>query len=445
MEGFGSGGIMELLFFLFFISVLVFSVVRDISIVYALLVGYCIFFAYGLLKGRRAADLFRVSLEGVRKIGNILIVFIMIGMITGMWRASGTIAVIISYSVGLLTPALFLLFTFLLNIMVSVLTGTSFGTIATMGIICMTMARAMDMNIMTVAGAVMSGAYFGDRCSPVSTSALLVSEVTGTNLYGNIKNMLRSCAVPLLISCVIYFIMGLHNNYERIDAGIRDLFSEGFALHWIAVIPAAAVLILAILHVEIKKTLSVSILLAAFIALLLQGCDIRELIYTAVFGFHSRNPELASMIDGGGAWSMLKVSLVVLVSSTYAGLFRETGMLDGIQRYVERLAGKVTAFGSLLIVAIVTCCIACNQTLAVMLTHQLAGNVMNSREKEALAIENTVIVIAPLTPWSIASAMPLAMLGAPTASLLSACFLYLVPIWDLLLALWQERKLRKLV
>lgn len=382
----------------------------------------------------------RVSLEGVRKIGNILIVFIMIGMITGMWRASGTIAVIISYSVGLLTPALFLLVTFLLNLMVSVLTGTSFGTIATMGIICMTMARAMDMNIVPVAGAIMSGAYFGDRCSPVSTSALLVSEVTGTDLYGNINNMFRSCVVPFLISCVVYFTMGLRNHNPRIDAGIKELFSEGFRLHWIAVIPAAAVLILAILHVEIKKTLLVSILAAVFIAVFLQGCDVLSLITYAFFGFHSQNPELASMIDGGGAWSMLKVSLVVLVSSTYAGLFRETGMMNGIQCYVERLAEKVTAFGSLLIVAIVSCCAACNQTLAVMLTHQLAGNVMDSREKEALAIENTVIVIAPLTPWSIASAIPLAMLGAPTASLLSACFLYLVPMWDLLLAIWQERK-----
>ena len=128
-----------------------------------------------------------MALDGVLTVRNILITFLLIGILTALWRAAGTIAVIVSYASALIRPSVFLLMTFLLNCAVSVLMGTSFGTSATMGVICATMGTALGVDIRLIGGAVLSGVLFGDRCSPVSTSALLVAELTGTSVFDNIR------------------------------------------------------------------------------------------------------------------------------------------------------------------------------------------------------------------------------------------------------------------
>jgi NhaC family Na+:H+ antiporter len=110
--------------------------------------------------------------SGISTVKNILIVFLLIGMISAVWRASGTIPMIIYTAGGFIRPAAFLVITFLLNCLLSILTGTSFGTSATMGVICMSIGTAMGMNPVYMGGAILGGAFFGDRCSPMSTSAL---------------------------------------------------------------------------------------------------------------------------------------------------------------------------------------------------------------------------------------------------------------------------------
>ena len=157
----------------------------------ALAAGLCVFLLYGRHAGFGWRALFRMCLEGVRAVKNILIVFFLIGILTALWRASGTIPLIVCRAARLIRPRIFLLAVFLLNCGVSVLTGTSFGTAATMGVICATMGNAMGVDVRLTGGAILSGAFFGDRCSPVSTSALLVAELTKTDIYDNLRGMLR--------------------------------------------------------------------------------------------------------------------------------------------------------------------------------------------------------------------------------------------------------------
>ena len=125
-----------------------------------------------------------MALGGVKTVSGILLTFLVIGVLTAFWRASGTIPVIVCYASGLIRPSVFLLMSFLLNCGISFLTGTSFGTAATMGVICASMGSAMHISPVLTGGAVLSGAFFGDRCSPLSTSALLVATF--------------SCSVPAL-------------------------------------------------------------------------------------------------------------------------------------------------------------------------------------------------------------------------------------------------------
>ena len=157
-----------------FAVTLIGSIMAGIPILAALAIGYLIFFAYSLNCGYSAKDIFAMSWKGIKTAKNILLTFLFIGMLTALWRAAGTIPAIVSYCAGLMNPAVMILMAFLLNCLVSVLTGTAFGTAATMGVICMTMAKAVGCNEILAGGAILSGVFFGDRCSPVSTSALLL-------------------------------------------------------------------------------------------------------------------------------------------------------------------------------------------------------------------------------------------------------------------------------
>ncbi len=423
---------MEAITLLLFCAGLMGCILLGQSILYALILGLVIFLAYGRLRGFGWRQLLDMALSGVKTVKNILIIFLLIGMLTALWRSGGTIPAIIYYSARLIRPSSFILLTFLLNCMVSVLTGTSFGTSATMGVICMTMANAMGVEPLWVGGAILSGVYFGDRCSPVSTSALLVSELTGTSIFTNIKKMCQTALVPFLFSCAIYTLLGMisHGSTEVPDVGV--LFAGQFDLHWACLLPAAAILILAAFRVNVKIAMLISIILAAANCLFLQKTGPAQMPELLLFGYHAAQPELAAMLDGGGVTSMFRVAAIVCLSSSYSGIFRETGLLRNAKELIIRSSHVITPYGSIVCTSIVASLIACNQTLTILLTHQLCGEVEPDPQTLAIDLENSAVVIAPLVPWSIAGAVPLATVGAPMVSILAACFLYLLPLWRLL-------------
>ena len=199
---------LETVVLLAFVGALAICVASGASVLYALAAGYLIFCAYGLKKGHSARSLLSMSLAGIRTVKNILMIFGLIGLITALWRGAGTIPVIVCYSARLVYPPAFLVIAFLLYCMVSILTGTSFGTAATMGVVTMAMAKALNIGSFWVGGAILSGVYFGDRCSPVSSSANLICELTGTDIFRNIREMVKTSVIPFLITCAIYYAAG---------------------------------------------------------------------------------------------------------------------------------------------------------------------------------------------------------------------------------------------
>ena len=178
-------------------------------IITILLAGLLLILAVGIRCGFALDDLIRMAVNGIKKAVNILIVLAIVGIMTAMWRADGTIAYIVSSAAGLFKPSILIVTIFLMNCLVSFMTGTSFGTAATMGVISMTIAGTAGVNPVISGGAVISGCFFGDRCSPLSSSAILVASVTETNLFDNIRNMLRTAAVPFVLTCLIYGAIGL--------------------------------------------------------------------------------------------------------------------------------------------------------------------------------------------------------------------------------------------
>lgn len=424
---------MEVLTIGIFCALLIICIITGKSILYALLAGLIIFSLYGKKQGYSWRQISRMALQGAWKVKNILLTFILIGMLTALWRQAGTIPAIICYTVRLIKPSTFLLMTFLLNCLISVLTGTALGTAATIGVVCATMASALGIPSWMTGGAILSGVYFGDRCSPVSTSALLVAELTETGIYTNIKNMIKSALAPFTITCILYLAVSiqLHGKTEMPDLG--HAFGSEFRLSWIALLPAAVILLLSVMQAGVKIAMIASIVTAIPVCIGLQNMAFTELPELLLNGFHSTDVAVAAMLNGGGITSMLKVGAIVCISSSYSGIFQATGILNGFQKMVCLLANRTKPYFAVLVTSILTSVMACNQTLAIMLTGQLCSRTEPDKLRFANNLEDSAVIIAPLVPWSIACAVPLTAAGAPGYSVLFAVFLYLLPLCDLVL------------
>ena len=424
---------MEVLMIGIFCALLIICIITGKSILYALLAGLIIFSLYEKKQGYSWRQISRMALQGVWKVKNILLTFILIGMLTALWRQAGTIPAIICYTVHLIKPSTFLLMTFLLNCLISVLTGTALGTAATIGVVCATMASALGIPSWMTGGAILSGVYFGDRCSPVSTSALLVAELTETGIYTNIKNMIKSALAPFTITCILYLTVSiqLHGKTEMPDLG--HAFGSEFRLSWIALLPAAVILLLSVVQAGVKIAMIASIVTAIPVCIGLQNMAFTELPELLLNGFHSTDVTVAAMLNGGGITSMLKVGAIVCISSSYSGIFQATGILNGFQKMVCLLADRTKPYFAVLVTSILTSVMACNQTLAIMLTGQLCSRTEPDKLRFANNLEDSAVIIAPLVPWSIACAVPLTAAGAPGYSVLFAVFLYLLPLCDLVL------------
>ena len=418
---------------------LIFCLLLKYSVIYALIVGYIIFMTYGLIKGYDLKVLIKKSFEGVLTVKNILLVFVLIGMITALWRASGTIAFIVYMGSKLISPSILILLTFLLCSILSFLIGTSLGTAATMGVICVSIGKAMGINPYYLGGAVLSGIYFGDRCSPMSTSALLITELTKTDLYKNIKLMLKTSIIPFITSCLFYLFLGLKSSTSPVSIDATNIFKENYNLNIVVIAPAILIIILSLFKVNVKKTMLVSIVISFIIAMFFQKESVTSLVNYCVYGFHHSNEKLNLMMKGGGILSMLNVGLIVAISSSYSGIFKETKMLVLMKKYLKEFSKKTSNYFVIFLSSIISGAIACNQSLGIILTYELCEE-LEDKQNMAIILENTIVLLAGLIPWNIAMAVPLKTIDIGLMSGLFAFYLYFLPLWNLFLGIIKEKR-----
>lgn len=408
----------------------------DVSMIFPLLIGFCAFTGLAVKNGwplRRvlafAAGSFR---ESFIVIGNLLI----IGCLTGVWRMSGTIAYFVTLGVSLIPPKLFLLAAFLLAAAMSYAIGTSFGVTATAGVILMAIARAGGVNPVLAAGAILSGVYVGDRGSPAASSAVLVSVLTGTDLRRNVREMLKTSVVPFFICCAIYGALSRCLPVPRIDGSVTRLLEAEFRLGWYCLIPAVLMIALPFCGLKIKPSMLISLFSALAISVLLQGGGVIACIKAMLLGYRAKNEALAGMISGGGVKSMLEVSAILLISGTYGRIFHGTGMLKPVNESIRRRAEKIGRFPAMILLSAGACGLFCNQTIGAIMVNQLSTSLYGDDESERYAkmldMENSVILVAGLVPWCIASSVPLQMLGADARSIPAAMYLWMVPLTRLI-------------
>ena len=425
---------------LFSLSLIV-CLLLKISVVYALIIGYIIFISYGLIKGYKLKVLIKKSFEGIMTVKNILLVFILIGMITALWRASGTIAFIVYIGSKLISPSILIFLTFLFCAVLSVLIGTSLGTAATMGVICFSIGKTMGINPYYIGGAVLSGIYFGDRCSPMSTSALLISELTKTDLYANIKLMIKTSVIPFIVTSLFYLFLGFKSTVSSVSVGVTEIFKQNYNLNIVVIIPAILIIVLSLLKINVKKTMLISIVVSFIIAIFIQKESVVSLIKYCIFGYHNSNQKLNLLMKGGGILSMLNVALIVGISSSYSGIFKETKLLVSLKEHLKVFAKKTSNYFVIFLSSIISGAIACNQSLGIILTNELSEELVDKRER-AVILENTVVLLVGLIPWNIAMDVPIKTLDVGVMSGLFAFYLYFLPLWNLFVGIIKEKSIK---
>lgn len=438
---------MDILLSLFFVLLgLFYCIYQGIFIGYPLLIGYLVFAVLTWRRGYKLRDIARVSYGGGKKAFIVLKIFILIGGITSIWMASGTVPGIVYYGLKFINPKFFILYTFLISMFVSFLLGTSFGTVSTIGVALIVMAKSGNVSTAAATGAIMAGAYFGDRCSPMSSSANLIANLTETDLYRNIRNMFTGGFIPLIISCIIYLIISLQQPLNCVRSSINLEIVKVFLISWVVMLPALVMLLLVAVKVDVKKSMLVSILAASLISVTVQGCTLREVIKYILFGFNLNiSSPLQDIIKGGGIISMWKVAVIVFVSCALAGIIEETEMLGSVEKLFKKAKSRYQIFISTIIVSIVTAALGCNQSISIVMTSQFMKKIYQEKNIDkyelAIDVENTSVILSALIPWNIAALLPTTMLMVSATEFIPyAFYLYLIPVCSMIYYKFSEKK-----
>nr|WP_144863101.1 Na+/H+ antiporter NhaC family protein [Hyella patelloides] len=425
---------MDLIFFLIVsFTLLLISVFKGYFIAYPLLASITILFLILCQRGFKPKRLFMLAFAGIKKSFSVIYILLLIGVVIAVWMTAGTVPTIVYYGIQIINPSYFILSAFLLTLLVSLLLGTSFGTVSTIGIALMIMASGSSVNPHFTAGAIIAGAYFGDRGSPMSSSANLIAIITQTKIHTNIKKMLVTTLLPLLVATLFYLILSLANPVQLEKQYLIAEISKLFNVNPIVLLPALAIFLLAWSRVEIKISMLVSIVIGLFISRYIQGYSFSEIFQYMLMGFElSEDTNLKNIILGGGIISMAKVCLVVVISTAFAGILTETKILEFVQKYLNKAKSRSDLFLGTNIISIASAAFGCTQTIAILLTKELVKDNYQKNQLDnyqlAIDLENSVVVISPLIPWNIAGFVPATILMTDSGFIPFAFYLYLVPL-----------------
>lgn len=365
--------------------------------------------------------------EGVFHVINISLpsvsILITVGMIVGIWIASGTVPTLIYYGLKILSPEIFLAAGMLLCSIVSVSLGTSWGTVGTVGLALMGIGAGFGIPMYWTAGAVVSGAFFGDKISPLSDTTNLAPAVTGTNLFDHIRNMLPTTVPAMLIALVIYFVVGFtvidttQVSFERIDA-ITSALETAFWISPLMLLPALLVIALAVSKKPPIPSLFAGAVLGGIMAMLFQGVGLHDTFTYANSGYSIDTgiSEIDSLLNRGGIQSMMWTISLVLLALGFGGALERTGCLETI---ISVIISRVKTFAGIQTAAtmtsIATNTVAGDPYLSIALPGRMYAPVYRGMGYSPLnlsrAIEEGGTLVSPLIPWNAGGAFVITALA----------------------------------
>ncbi len=400
--------------------------------------------------------------EGVVKsissaMSSILILFL-IGALAGTWLLSGIVPAMIYYGLQVLSPALFLFAACFISAIVSTATGSSWTTVATVGVALLGIGKALGFEEGIIAGAIISGAYFGDKMSPLSDTTNLAPAMAGTDLFTHIRHMAKTTIPTMLITLVLFFVIGLNyqteGNVEDVKT-ISSIIANNFTLTpWLFLVPAVVIFMI-IKKVPALPALLVGALLGGVFALIFQPQIIARVVgeegsfvylgfkgvMMAMYGKISivtDNALVNELLVTKGMAGMLNTIWLIVCAMVFGGIMEESGMLKVLAEAVIR---KVHRVGSLIATTAATCVFfnitTSDQYLAILVPGRMFADVYKKRglkpENLSRTLEDSATVTSVLVPWNTCGATQASVLGVATLVYAPYCFFNIIsPIMTIL-------------
>lgn len=379
--------------------------------------------------------------EGILKTINMgmqaIIILMIIGMIIGTWILGGVVPTMIYYGLQILSPAIFLVATAIICSVVSLATGSSWTTAGTVGIALLGVGQGLGIPVAIVAGAIISGAYFGDKMSPLSDTTNLAPAMAGSNLFDHIRHMALTTGPSLLIALVLYGFIGMRYAGQSVnDSQIADILtalSNGFNINLLLLLPPVLVIAMVIFKVPAIPGLIGGVLLGSLFAVAFQGADFGAVIDAANYGFVSETGlELVDdLLSRGGMQDMMWTVSLIITALSFGGILESTGMLGVVAGNILKLAVNT---GSLVVATVVSCfvvnIITGEQYLSVVIPGRMFKDAYADRGLAPVnlsrALEDSGTITSPLIPWNTCGAFMYGTLGVHPFAYAPYAFLNLI-------------------
>lgn len=391
----------------------------------------------GLYLGHTWKSLEKGLIKGITIALQACLILMVVGMLIGTWIISGIVPVMIYYGLQLLSPTFFLLATCLICAMVSLATGSSWSTAGTVGIALIGIGQGLGIPAPIVAGAIISGAYFGDKMSPLSDTTNLAPAVAGTDTFTHVRHMIYTTGPSLAIALILYTLIGFKYGQEGMQFDtirqILETIDNNFNVTPFLLIPPALVIAMVIFRIPALPALFGGALLGGILAVAVQNVSVERVLQVAQSGYqaHTGLTAVDDLLSRGGMESMLSTVALVMCALSFGGVMERTGMLNVIAAAILKFAKS----RGMLVTSTVTTTISMNiiapdQYLSIVVPGRMYREAFLklglAPKNLSRCLEDGGTITSALVPWNTCGAYMWATLGVYPLAYLPFAFMNLV-------------------
>lgn len=423
--------------------------VFGVNIAVLLFVSWLIVWAVAATMGYSFGELEGYAYEMAKKCIVPAAIILAVGMMIAAFMAAGTVPAILSAGLKVITPKFFLLITFVMCMLMSVLTGTSWGTLGTIGVAMMGVGTGLGVNPAITAGAVIGGAWFGDKMSPMSDSTIMCSTITGTSLMDHIKAMMQTTIPAAVIAAVLYLIIGFSTTGSSYDHATVDEILNGldglFNLNIVVILPVILVIALIVMKKGTVVALLSGTACASVIAVVLQGYSVTQIgdfLYNG-FSCESGSSIVDSLVQRGGMSSLLSLLAVFVSGLGLGGMLDKTGLLQPILDAIKNHTKSPRSIMLAAWLATLLCIIVIpDNNFAFVMVGTLFAPLFRSYQVHtknlSRVLEDVGTLGSALIPHNVGAQFAAGVLGVSTMAYLPYAFLnWITPIISLLFIIFQ--------
>lgn len=406
-------------------------------------------------------DLQRMCGQKLAGIIPMLLILLAIGMLIGCWMFSGTIPFLVYYGLQLVNPSYLLVTAFIVTAVMSMATGTSFGSAGTIGVALMGMSEVTQVPAAMCAGAVLSGAYFGDKMSPLSDTTNISAIGAGADLYAHIRQMMYTAIPSTLLAILVYLIVGLGLNADvkttHSEASLLSEIGKSFRMSALLLLPLVVVVVGIVRKSPPVLAMTLSSLSALLIGVFYQGFALSDGFLAASNGFDLQmlarqgsdtreiHVDLENLVSRGGLYSMVGNFVMIIAAFILAAGLELSGAL---KKMIHAMLGAAKGTFGLIAATMAAGTVMIGLTSHSGVTALVIGNLFQgafakrglAAENLSRSIEDSVTIVEPLMPWTVSAIFMATTLGVPTVEYMPwAVFCYGGPIFSLLIASTYSR------